>query len=117
MGDHRAGLAQAEAQLPEKALALTYSQLYAVLLQQVGRQQLAVPQVCTQFELSRGQAQGGTDIVQLHLAQPSRPSRPPALAQSRQALGLKSADPVFHRAPGMAQQTSWLAAYSFSGTP
>ena len=73
-GNRGARFAQAETQLPEQALALSHSQTDPILALDPGSQSFAVPQIAAQTQRAGHLPQGGVDVLQLFLAQPSRPS-------------------------------------------
>src|SRR5271157_3783697 len=97
-GNRGARFAQAETQLPEQALTLSHSQTDPILALDPGRQSFAVPQIAAQTQRAWHLPQGGVDVLQLFLAQSSRPSTPFALAQAGHPLFLKSPHPILPRA-------------------
>jgi len=110
MGDHGTRLAQAKAQLSEQALALAHAQADPVALLEVGRQQLAIPEVAAQTILAGRQAQGRAHVIELRWVQPPRAPGAFSFAQSCQSLGFEAAHPVFHRAPRIPQQGGHFGA-------
>ena len=97
-GNRGARFAQAETQLPEQTLTLSHSQTDPILPFDPGGQGFAVPQIAAQTQRAWHLPQGGVDLLQLLLAQPSRPPAPFALAQSGHPLFLKSPHPILHGA-------------------
>jgi len=64
-----------------------------------GGQSFAVPQIAAaQTQRSRHLPQGGLDLLQLFLAQPSPPPATFPLTQAGQSLFFKSPHPILHRA-------------------
>lgn len=78
-GNQRTRLAQAEFPLSEEASALPRAQAYPVLLLQIRRQRLAVPQIAAQSEIGWPPPQRHLRRPCLVLAQTPRPSWPRAL--------------------------------------
>jgi hypothetical protein len=103
-GNRRPRFAQAETQLPEQALTLAHSQMDAILPLDPSGQGFAVPQIAPQTRASWHLPQGDVDLLQLFLAQPSRPSPAFALLQSRQTLFFKPPHPILHAAWCIPQQ-------------
>ena len=81
--DRRPGFAQAEAQLPEYALALPRPQLNLIFPINPGSQAFPVPKGTNHINFSRGAPQDRIDSLKLHLIESPRPPAPLALQQSR----------------------------------
>ena len=100
-GNRGARLAQAETQLPEQTLTLAHSQADPILPFDPGGQGFAVPQIAAQTQRAWHLPQGGVNLLQLFLAQPSRPPTTFPLTQAGQSRLLKSPHPILHRARGI----------------
>src|ERR1035438_6744882 len=96
LGNAGARRAPPKTQLPEQTLALTDSQVSAILFRHPGRQGLAVPQSPAQSHIAGRLAKSGIDSSQLLLIQATGPPGAFPLPQSRQSTFLETPDPILH---------------------
>ncbi len=102
--------AQAEAELTEHTLALTYPDGDAVFLLNPGAQCFSIPDVSAQASLPRRAAQNSLHCLPLFFPQASGPSRSFPFQQSRQTVSFKATDPILHRPWCIPEQACHLRA-------
>jgi len=110
MGNQRARLAQAKAQLSEQSLALPYPQGNSVLLGHPSRQSLSVPDLPRQAKFLRTPPQNAGDLLKLLDTEPLRPARPLSIHQARQAFVLEAMDPRLDSPWSIAKQIGGFTA-------
>src|SRR3972149_8930678 len=109
------GLGPSESHLTEDALALAHPQPQPIAPSQMLREQLAVPQMSSMAELRGIASQIPLQHRPLPGVQRGRSSRPFALAQALQAMGLEAPHPALHRAAIFTEQLGDLLAALSAG--
>jgi hypothetical protein len=110
MGNQRARLAQAKAQLSEQPLALPYPQGNSVLLDHPSRQGLSVPDLSRQAKFLRTPPESASDLLKLLGTESPWSPRPLSIHQTRQAFGLEAMDPRLDGPWGIAKQMARFTA-------
>src|SRR3954453_11093090 len=110
MCDQWTRFAQAKTQLPEQPLTLPYAQGNPVLLAHPSSQGLPVPDLSCQAEVFRTPPQSASDLLELLVVEPPRPSRPLSIDQTCQALLFETMDPILDGPRRIAQQTTHFTA-------
>lgn len=111
MSDQGPGLAQAEPQLPEQALALPDFQVHTEPQLQECRQGLAIPQASSlQADLCRCASQCTCHNLKLFRAQPAWTPWAVTIGEPIKAAFFKPPDPVLNRTGGIAKQLANLGA-------
>lgn len=108
LSEQRSWFAQPETQLSKQPLALSHTQLDAILLINPSAQSLTVPNVSTQPDLSGFLTKGSVNADHLFLTQPAWTSRAGPFNQSRQTLGFKAVHPIQHGARCIPQQSRYI---------
>jgi len=110
MGNQRARLAQAEAELAKHPLALTHAQANPIAPCEPNLERLSVPQRSAQADLARRTSQHRLHLRPLCLAQALGPSGSRPFHQSGQTALFKMSNPVFDRPWGISQKLADLRA-------
>jgi hypothetical protein len=108
VGDHRSGLAEAEPELTEEALALTYPEVHLELLFEVGREGLSVPEGSRKTDVLWTASERRLHRVHLGFREAARAAGAIPLGKTREPLNLESSDPVFHGASGVPEHSADL---------
>ena len=98
MGYQRARLAQPEVKVPEKTLTLSHSESESIFLLDKRSQGLSIPYMPSQAEILWASAQGGRNLVELFLAEPSRSARSIFINQASKAFFFKAMNPILNSA-------------------
>src|SRR6266436_1152011 len=102
--------AQAEAELTEHTLALTYPDGDAVFLLNPSAEGLSIPEVSAQASLPRRVAQNSIHRFHLFFRQAAGPPRSLPLQQSRQTVSFKATHPILHPPWRLPEQARHLRA-------
>ena len=102
---HGPGLAEAEVEVSEQALALTYAELDSIGLVDPRRQRLAIPQVDPHSRVARLGPQHPINLHDLLLAQTSGSTGSFSFSQAAQSFPLVAVNPIFNRTRRVSQQS------------